>query len=516
MGLIRSTFAGKRFPGNTPPTQTTINSFGGAGQSISGPVPGQSGINMQPNLNQLIPPQGGLGGTVQQQSSGGVPFPKIPGVIGPTTAQVRPNLPQASPQLQLPQQQQPQFGLQGAEQAFRQGAFGGAGALQTGQNNALNTLLQGFQQGQGQLNQGQRALQGNFSNPAAARGSAGSAGAVNVDPTTGQPLFQQAAQGVNRFSGAGLQAQQTQAALSGALGQDAFNQALTDSPQQQLLRQMGLEAVTNQAAATGGVGGGEVLRQLQLEGQAQASGRLNEQQQALNALSNQGLAAAGQSGQFLSQAGQQQGQLAGQNAQLGTQASIANANNATNASLQNAQLATQANIANSNRALQAAQSQAGLFGQGANLAAQLAGQGAGIQQGTGQNIAQLLAQAGGQIGGARTQAGRDISGQIGTTSSNLANLINQQGGLSDIIGQGGTNLANLQVGAGGAAGANQSQLAQLLANVSTGQGTNLSNIALQGGQTGANLAQAQGQNQRQLIGNLVSSAQFGGLFDQAP
>ena len=94
-------------------------------------------------------------------------------------------------------------------------------------------------------------------------------------------------------------------------------------------------------------------------------------------------------------------------------------------------------------------------------------------------------------------------------------MINQQGGgLSDIIGAGGLNIANLLSGAGGAASAGQSNLAQLLANLSTGQGTNLGNLALQGGQTGAQAALAQGANQQQLIGNLLGAAAFGGAFDQ--
>ena len=72
-----------------------------------------------------------------------------------------------------------------------------------------------------QLQQGQQALGGNFS------GSA-----VNVDPTTGQQFFTQAAEGVGAFSPAGLQAQGLQSALSGAQGQAAFDEALLNSPAQ--------------------------------------------------------------------------------------------------------------------------------------------------------------------------------------------------------------------------------------------------------------------------------------------
>lgn len=467
------------------------------------PLAQQGGINqqplsmgggkvvIQPGLTPGIgggPAQGGFSTQVQGGLPQGAPVRQVPGPGGLVNP---PNPFPGGPIIAPPQPQaegfapQPQFGLAGAEQAFQQGAFGGASALQTGQQNALQTLLAGFGQGQQQLAQGAQALGGNFG-----------AAAGQVDPLTGQPLFQQAAQGVGQFTGAGLQAQDLQSALSGAQGQEAFNQALIQSPQQAFINQLGEEAVINQAAATGGVGGGEVLRDLQQLGQARASQQVQQQIQNLAQLSGQGLQAAGQAGQFLSQAGGTQAQLAGQQAQLNTQANLASAANR----------------------LGAAQGQAQLFGQGAGLTTQLAGQGAGIQVGTGQGIAQLLANAGGQIGGARTQAGQDISGATGTTAANLAQLIAAQGsGLSDIIGAGGANLGQLLTGAGGAASAGQSQLAQLLANVSQGQATNLGNLATQagnigllGGQTGSNLALAQGANQQDLLRNLTNVFGFGG------
>jgi hypothetical protein len=68
----------------------------------------------------------------------------------------------------------------------------------------------------------------------------------------------------------------------------------------------------------------------------------------------------------------------------------------------------------------------------------------------------------------------------------LANLINQQGGgLSDIIGQGGVNAANLMSGAGQALGGQQMSLAQLLANLSIGQGSQLAGLQGQIGQAQA-------------------------------
>ena len=282
---------------------------------------------------------------------------------------------QVQPQMQ---QLQPQYGLSGAEQALNAGLGAGTSLLEQGAN----------------------LLGGNF---------AGSA--VNVDPTTGQKFFTQAAEGVGQYSPAGLQAQGVQSALSGAQGQAAFDAALLNSPQQAFLRQQGEEGIINQAAALGGLGGGDVRKELVNFGQGLASTQLQQQINNLSNLSNQGLQAAGQQGQFLSQAGQQQGNLAAQNAQLGTQAN--------------------------------------LYSQGANMFG-----------GVGSSLANL-----------RYQAGRDIASQIGTGTNQLANLTDQQGtGLSDIIGQGSVNVGNLLSGSGQYTAGQQTQLAQLLANLATQQG----------------------------------------------
>lgn len=370
--------------------------------------------------------------------------------------------------------QQPQYGLAGSESALTSALGGSSQALQQGQGQALNTLVLGNQLSQQQLQQGRQALAGgNFG-----------ASAQQVDQMTGQPLFQQAAQGVGAYNPAGLQAQGVLAALSGAQGQQAFDQAFTQSPVQKFLQEQGQRAVLNAATATGGLGGGEVQRELTRYGQGLAGTQLQQQIQNLAALSGQGLQAAGQQGQFLSQAGQQQGNLAAQNASLGTQASIASASNRLNAAN---------NIAN-------------LFGQGAGLTANLAGQGAGYQMNTGQNIANLISGTGGALSSGRLQAGRDIASQIGQSTSALANLVNQQGsGLSDIAGQTGANISNLLAQAGTGDAQSQMALAQLLANISTGQGSQLSNIYQNSGNTQANLRLQQGGNIQNLIGNLAGA-----------
>ncbi len=483
-----------------------------------------------------------------------------PTVSGPTgqfpTQQI------AQQPIQQPAAVQPQFGLAGGEQAFQAGALGGAGALQTGAQQGLGTLLAGFEQGQQQLGQGIEALQGaggnvpfdpsliqqgisalggQFASPAQQAGSVG-ATAQQVDPVTGQPLFREGAAGIQQFTPLGLQAQQQQAALSGVLGQEAFDRAFNDNPAFNFLLQQGVDARTAAAAATGGVGGGELQKELTRFGQGLGAQNLQQQIQNANLLSGQGLQAATAGGQLLGQAGAQQGQLAGLNAQLGTQANLATAEAANRAALQNAQLGTQAGISEANRqaqlagqqaqlfgqgaglqqqaglsnaqrALQAAQGQAGLFGQGAGLAGALAGQGAGIQAGTGQNIAQLLSGAGQQIGGARVQAGRDIAGQIGGASAGLADLIASQGaGISDITGAGAANLSNLLSGAGQLTAAQQTQLATILANLATQSGTQQAGFEQQAGvaQAEGTLGQAAGaRSGLARLGALASGINFG-------
>jgi hypothetical protein len=419
--------------------------------------------------------------------------------------------------------QQPQFGLAGSEQALLAGQAGGLSALGGAQTGALDTLalgqnisqqqlgagrellLGGAQSGVGQIQQGLGGALGQLGQGQAALGGNFGARAQQVDPSTGQSLFQQAASGVGAFSPAGLQAQGLQSALSGAQGQEAFNQAFIDSPVQQFLREQGEQARINQAAATGGIGGGEIQKELTRFGQGLAGTQLQQQIQNLGALSGQGLQAAGQQGQFLSQAGQQQGNLAAQNAQLGTQANIASAANRLNAAQgranlfgQGAQAFQRAGEAGANILGQATGQAAGLFGQGAGISSALAGQGAGIQTGLGQQAANILTGTGQNLATGRTQAGRDIAQQIGGTTSQLSQLQQQGGaGLSDIIGAGGSNLANLLSGAGQTQAGQNERLATLLANLAVGQGTQQAGFTQQAGNAIANadLSAEQGKQQ---------------------
>ena len=468
---------------------------------------GRAGFQAQTGL--APPNMQGIGGAIAARNTSGLPLrqqnflpnqPQANGAPqavqnqGQVSAPVSQQVPAQS--LMQPPQPQPAFGLSGAEQALQAGATAGVGAVGQGQQSALGTLLAGNQFAQNQLQQGGQVAQGQLQQGVNALGGDFSAQAQQVDPNTGQPLFQQAAGGVNQFTGAGVSAQQRQAALTGAFGPEAQQQAFatfTESPGQAFLREQGLRQVANAASATGGLVGGNVLSELQRQGQGLAQQDFANQFNRLGSLSSQGLQAAGQAGQFLSQAGQQQAQLAAQNAQLGTQANLASAGNRLSARQ------GQANLFG-----QGAGIGASLAGQGANIGSNLAGQGAGIQFGAGQNVANILGGAGQNIADARFQTGRDLASQIGQSTSALSNLADRQGsGLADIIGAGGSNLANLISNSGQLDAAQQTQLAQILANLETGSGTQLSNITLGQGANASQAALAQGANQQQLLGNLA-------------
>lgn len=406
----------------------------------------------------------------------------------------------------MPMQVQPQTGLSGFESALQAGTGAGATALEQGTQSALGTLGATNQAIQNQLGSGATTALNLLQQGAGVLGGDFSARASTVDPNTGQPLFQQAASGVGAFSPVGLDAQQRQAALSGTLGQEAFDQAMINNPAMQFLREQGEQSVINQASALGGLGGGNVQKELARFGQGLASQDLQRQIQNQQALSQQGLQAAGQQGQFLSQAGQQKGNLAAQNAQLQTQAALQSARNR----------------------LGAAQAQSGLFGQGAGiisslagqgagLTGQLGGQGAGIQQQAGRDALNLFSSMGQQLGQGRLQTGRDIANQLAQTTTGLSGL--QQGqtsGLSDIIGQGSANISNLLSGFGQLDANTQQQLASILANISTGG-------ASQVGQAEANIGQAKGAGitgkSDAIKGTLTDIAQLiamGGGFGSKP
>jgi len=229
--------------------------------------------------------------------------------------------------------------------------------------------------------------------------------------------FNQATGAINPFVQGGAQASQLQQAQSGALGPEAQAQAFQqfqNSPGQQFAIDQGQQAVLRNAAATGGLGGGNVLRELNRQGIGQAQQNFQQQFQNLGSIAGRGQQAAGlQAGLF-----GQQGQ------------SLAN-------------IAQQGGVNLSNLALQ-----------GGVLPAQAVGSAAG-----------QLAQGRFGVGQQLAQAAQGIS-------TGQANLQNQLGsGLANQFGQGSTNLANLASGTGAQSAQLQQNLATILANIGTGAGS---------------------------------------------
>jgi hypothetical protein len=215
----------------------------------------------------------------------------------------------------------------------------------------------------------------------------------------------------------GVQANNAQAALSGAMGPEAQAQAYAqfqESPGQAFLREQGERALLRNQAAIGGLGGGNVMKELTKYGQGLAAQDFDNYYNRMGTVADRGMQAQGlRSGLYGKKA----------------DAAISAANNA-------------------------AQIQAASIGAGGSVAgSQIAGETA------------LMRDAGRYA----YDTGLNLANNVNNTSSALASLINQQGsGMSDIYGNTTSNLANLLVSGGRDASTGASNLASLLAGTRTG------------------------------------------------
>ena len=425
-------------------------------------------------------------------------------------------------------------GFGGAEQALNQYGY-----------QALGAANQGF-------NQGRADIMGGASQAAGMLAGAQEQGINRIDQSTGQAIGY-----LNPYASTGAEAQQREAALSGALGGAAQQQAIgqfMESPGQKFLRERQEQALLRNASATGGLRGGSTLSALQEQASGIAAQQQQQQLENMRNIAQRGQQAAGQQGQFAQSGGQAGASLIGNLAQTGA-GIMANAG-------------------------QAAGSMAASGGQFAgNTLNQMGGQISGLRSGLGQLQAGAIGNTGSDVAGLQNQLGGNMAGAIGGVGGNVAGLQNQLGGnLADVygtnaagqanvIGQNAGNMANVfggtantlaglrsqagqnaanQINAqtgqlsnnqlnlgqmlagldtntanqlanlltqGGTAGAqNQMTLATLLANLATGQGSNMSNI-----QVGQGNAQAAGTigssaGQREGAGAVVGGLLTGGLF----
>ena len=300
----------------------------------------------------------------------------------------------------------------------------------------------------------------------------------------------------------GQQSNQLQAALSGALGPAAQAQAFQnfqESPGQQFLQEQGLRQNLAGAAATGGLGGGQIQQELNRFGQGLAQQDFQNQFNNLGQVTGTGLQAASQIGQLRGQQGQTVGNLQGQGAQLAQGLGIAQGQlGGQQAGLIGSLGQTGANLAGQLGSQRSTLGQAGanflgnLGGQGAGIAANSGIAQAGINQsGAGQsqqfgelganvlgnlgtNQANLISGTGQTLANNRFQTGNAIAGDIGTATSNQSILQTEAGsGQAKILSDAGINVGNLEQTLGNLNAQDQTTLMTMLVNLATGQATQL-------------------------------------------
>ena len=301
-------------------------------------------------------------------------------------------------------------GLVGSEESLGKGLVDATGTLRGAETSSRSDIENALQK----INQ----LYGvNIDDLRAAATTA--SGQINTGFDEARGYFQPYQQG-------GTTAFNQQLALSGALGRDAFNAARQESPYEQFLFEQGMRSNLAGAAATGGLGGGNVQKELTRFGQGLASQGLQQQIGNLNALSGMGM----QGSQALS------GLATGRAGALG-----------------DITLNTAQNIAGQRGAMAGYQGQAGVAL-------------ANIGLGTGRNIAEMQYGTGQDIAAGRSRAGELQANQIQQAALNQSRLLEGLGSFqSDLIGGQSNSLIDLQ-----------NQAAVNAANQATGLASGISNL----------------------------------------
>lgn len=310
----------------------------------------------------------------------------------------------------------PQTGLIGSEQALQGGLRGGLGALLAGYGQGRGDLMSGYGQGRGDL-MGMVGL---------------GAGAIQGGTGAANMAFDRGANNFDSFLRNGQRAQGLQAAYSGAMGADAQQRAYNnfiESPGQAWLREQGERAVTRNAAAMGGLGGGRVMQELQRQGQGLAAQDFDAHFARLAGLSDQGLMAA-----------QGIGQLRGMQGNMNANSGLAMADLYGNAGNALGNMGMNMGNALGDMGLSAGQYGAGMF----------------------QDTGTMLAAG-------RTNAGNAIANNIAGVTAGLSDLANQQGrGMAGLNNEYANQLANLLTGSGAANADMLNNLANYLANINQG------------------------------------------------
>ena len=304
-------------------------------------------------------------------------------------------------------------GVLGAEQALGQGLTDATGTLRGAETSSRFDIENALQK----INQ----LYGvNIDDLRAAATTA--SGQINTGFDEARGYFQPYQQG-------GTTAFNQQLALSGALGRDAFNAARQESPYEQFLFEQGMRGNLAGAAATGGLGGGNVQRELTRFGQGLASQGLQQQIGNLNTLSGMGM----QGSQALS------GLATGRAGALG-----------------DITLSTAGNLAGQRENMAAYEGQAGIGR-------------ANIGQQTGQNIAQMQYGTGQDLAAGRTRVGELQASQLQNFYRDQARLLEGLGAYqSDMIGGQAGSLIDMNSAAANRAAQNALNLSGGISNLQTG------------------------------------------------
>lgn len=419
-----------------------------------------------------------------------------------------------------------QGGSQQAQNTLQQTLGGQLGALRQGYGGAEQALNQYGAQALGAANQGYGQARGDIANTLGMVGNSIGQGIGALQAGEGRALGRidqftgQAVNNLNPYSQAGQSALGQEAALSGALGGQAQQQAINqfmESPAQKFLRERGEQSLLRNASAIGGLRGGSTLSALQEQAIGVAAQQQQQQLENLRNLAGRGQQAATTQSGFMQDAG---------TTGAGITASLAG----QQAGLYGQQAGLQGNLGS--QLANMSQNQ-GQFGAG--LVNNLGQNVAGLRQGLGTSEAGALGSAGGNIANLQNQLGGNAANVFGNTSNNLAGLRSQAGqqvagqlnqqtsGLSNnqlALGQmlagldtnTASQLANLLTSGGTAGSQNQMNLATLLANLATGQGSNLSQIQIGQGnaQAGGTVGSAAGAREGAgaaipVIGNVLGS-----------
>ena len=307
-------------------------------------------------------------------------------------------------QFGTPTDPSPQTGQLGAESAINAGLNGTISALDAGQERGVSSLVNSYR------------------------------GARDLDTAlTGQAIgasnqgFNDAAGALSGFASGGAGAQNMQAALSGALGpieQERAIASFSSSPGQQYLMENSERAIRRNAAMTGGLQGGNVLKELQRNAIGLSAQDFQNNFNRLGTVADRGFNASSQ--------------MAGYNAGRGT-----NAANLLSGS--------------SGRQMDAR------LGAGTQIA--------GMQNNAGVNAANAITGASQFLGGTRLDTGNRIAGSINQTTQQVAG--NQSAdALVNLLGGQSSQLANLITQAQSGDAASMEALAELFANMSVGAGSN--------------------------------------------